>query len=80
MNIDIVRESINLPLLQKGDHVVVHKVGAYNMTQWMQFISMRPAIVMIDTNSKCHKIREAETLEYLEQLEHIPEHLRNFKL
>jgi len=41
MNIDVVRESITMPMLQKGDQVVVHKVGAYNMTQWMQFITYR---------------------------------------
>ena len=28
MNIDIVRESITMPLLEKGNHLVVHKVGA----------------------------------------------------
>jgi diaminopimelate decarboxylase len=76
MNIDIVRESVNLPLLNRGDHVVVHKVGAYNMTQWMQFIAMRPNIVLIDTNNETHIIRQAETLDYLEQLEVIPEYLK----
>ena len=35
MNIDVMRQSANLPLLNRGDKVVVHKVGAYNMTQWM---------------------------------------------
>jgi diaminopimelate decarboxylase len=54
MNIDIVRETVNLPLLNRGDHVVVHKVGAYNMTQWMQFIAMRPNIVLIDTINQTH--------------------------
>ena len=76
MNIDIIRESVVMPLLEKGNQVVVHKVGAYNMTQWMQFITLRPAIVMIDTENKTHIIRKAETLEYLEQNEQIPEHLQ----
>ncbi len=75
MNIDVLRDSVNLPLLQKGDHVVVHKVGAYNMTQWMQFITMRPAIVMIDVKDKVHLIRGSENLNYLEELEKIPSHL-----
>ncbi len=79
MNIDIVRESVNLPLLNRGDHVVVHKVGAYNMTQWMQFIAMRPNIVLIDTNNQTHIIRKAETLEYLEQVEVMPEYLKTNK-
>ena len=80
MNIDVVRETVNLPLLQKGDQVVVHKVGAYNMTQWMQFISMRPSIVMIDENETMHQIRKPETLAYLESLENIPDHLQQIKL
>ncbi len=79
MNIDIVRESVSLPLLNRGDHVVVHKVGAYNMTQWMQFIAMRPNIVLIDTQGRTHIIRKAENLDYLEQLELIPEHLQTKK-
>ena len=75
MNIDVVRQSVNLPLLNTGDHVVVHKVGAYNMTQWMQFIQMRPNVVMIDTQGNPHLVRQAESLEYLEQLEKVPGHL-----
>lgn len=79
MNIDIVRESVSLPLLNRGDHVVVHKVGAYNMTQWMQFIAMRPNIVLIDTNNQTHVIRKAETLDYMEQLEVMPAYLQKNK-
>ena len=75
MNIDIIRDSINLPLLNPGDQVIVHKVGAYNMTQWMQFITQRPAIVMIDEKGQPHLIRQAETLEYLETPELVPNHL-----
>jgi diaminopimelate decarboxylase len=77
MNIDTIRESVNMPLLEKGNHVVVHKVGAYNMTQWMQFISLRPNIILIAADNKIHVIRKAETLEYLQSFEHIPEHLKN---
>ncbi len=80
MNIDKVRESVNLPLLNRGDQVVVHKVGAYNMTQWMQFIAMRPNVVMIDMKGEVHLIRKNETIETLTDLESIPEHLKTFKL
>jgi len=75
MNIDVVRESITMPLLEKGNHVVVHKVGAYNMTQWMQFITLRPNIVLIDNDNNTHVIRKAETLENIQSNEQIPEHL-----
>jgi diaminopimelate decarboxylase len=79
MNIDIIRESVNLPAMEPGDNVVVHKVGAYNMTQWMQFITMRPAVVLIDENQRPHVIRKAETLEYLEMPEVAPVHLQQVK-
>jgi len=77
MNIDVVRESITMPLLEKGNHLVVHKVGAYNMTQWMQFITLRPNIVLIDNENNTHVIRKAETLEYLELNEQVPDHLKH---
>lgn len=80
MNIDIIRENITLPPLTRNDHVVVHSVGAYNMTQWMQFIALRPAIVMIDLNNKPHLIRKRETLQSLENEEVLPAYLKTFKL
>lgn len=76
MNIDQLRESIALPLLSPGDTVVVHKVGAYNLSQWQQFIQLRPNVVLIDTTGQVHLVRTAETLEYLQQLEQVPAHLR----
>ena len=76
MNIDVIRESVNLPVMTPGDKVVVHKVGAYNMTQWMQFITTRPAIVLIGDNRQVHLVRLAETLEYLEMPEIMPSHLK----
>ena len=76
MNIDIVRESVILPLLEKGNQVVVHKVGAYNMTQWMQFITLRPNVVLIDNENNTHIIRHAETREYIESVEQVPEQLK----
>ncbi len=80
MNIDVIRESINLPPLNKGDNVVVHRIGAYNMTQWMQFITLRPKVVMIDTNGKTHIIRESESKEYVSELEITPDYLNNIDL
>jgi len=75
MNIDVIRENISLPLLNAGDKLVVHKVGAYNMTQWMQFITNRPAVVLIGENRQVYQIRLAETLEYVETPEIVPKHL-----
>lgn len=80
MNIDVVRESVNLPLLNKGDDVVVHRVGAYNMTQWMQFIQMRPKVVLIAMDGTTHIIRDNEDLNTMLKYEHLPKHLSEFKL
>ena len=75
MNIDVVRSAIQFPLLQKGDHVAIRRIGAYNMTQWMQFITFRPNIVLIDTNKKTHIIRKAENNATFEFQEVVPEYL-----
>ena len=75
MNIDVLRENVNLPMLNAGDHIVVHKVGAYNMTQWMQFITTRPAVVLIDEQHQPHVIRQAETGDYVGLVERVPFHL-----
>jgi diaminopimelate decarboxylase len=75
MNIDVVREAISFPLLKKGDNFVIKRVGAYNMTQWMQFITYRPKVVLIDTKGKMHIIRESENLDSISGLEKLPDHL-----
>jgi diaminopimelate decarboxylase len=75
MNIDVIREDAPLPGLTTGDHVVLHPVGAYNITQSMQFITYRPAVVMIDTERKVHVIRRRENLDYVQALETVPGHL-----
>jgi len=80
MNIDVIRENVTLPPMKRDDHVVVHTVGAYNMTQWMQFIAMRPAVVMIDLDEKAHIIRNRESLDTIENVEVMPEYLKKFKL
>jgi diaminopimelate decarboxylase len=59
---------------------VVHTVGAYNMTQWMQFISMRPAVVMLGLDGKSHLIRKRETIENIEANEVMPQYLSTFKI
>lgn len=75
MNIDVIREAVAFPLLKKGDSFVIKRVGAYNMTQWMQFITYRPRVLLVDTGSKVHIIRESEDLETIRNLERIPDHL-----
>lgn len=80
MNIDCLHEDIVLPVLKKNDYVVLFYVGAYNMTQWMQFISLRPNIVMVTEEGAVELIRQSENLEYIMSLEHLPEKLKEFSL
>ncbi|MCK9212206.1 MAG: hypothetical protein M0P61_15305, partial [Ignavibacteriaceae bacterium] len=76
MNIDCVRESIVLPPLNKGDQLVIEYVGAYDMTQWMQFIQMRPNVVMIMEDGTVELIRKSENLDYLLDREVLPVKLK----
>lgn len=75
MNIDMLRDQMQLPLYKKNDHVVVSRVGAYNMTQWQQFITYRPNVVLIGPDCRPHLIRKAESLEVFTRLELTPDHL-----
>ncbi len=76
MNIDVVADQAHLPPLPRGSRLIISPVGAYNVTQWMQFIRPRPAVVLIDKEGHPHLIREAEDLEDLVARERLPEHLR----
>ncbi len=80
MNIDVIRGNVLFPLLKKGDHYVIKRIGAYNNTQWLQFITLRPNVVMIDTTGTPHIIRKAETLDSLNQHELTPGHLGQFNV
>lgn len=80
MNIDVIRKNTLFPLLKKGDPFVIQRVGAYNNTQWLQFITLRPNVVLIDMNSDVHVIRRAETQDSLNQFEQTPEHLQSIHL
>ena len=69
MNIDVIRDAINIPHAKVGDQLVIERVGAYNMTQWMQFITYRPNVVLIDLEGKMHIIRKKEELNSLKSFE-----------
>ncbi len=75
MNIDCIRESIVFPNVKKDDLLVIDYVGAYDMTQWMQFITMRPNVVMIMQDGSVELIRKAEDIDYIEQQEILPSSL-----
>jgi len=76
MNIDIIAENITLPPLDRGTVLTIWPVGAYNVTQSMQFIRYRPNIVLIDNDSNVHLIKKADDLDYVVEKEILPEFLK----
>jgi len=75
MNIDVVDDKISLPPLSRGDRLVISTVGAYNNTQWLQFIEYRPNVVLVTETGEVELIRAAEDLSDLERREHLPPRL-----
>ncbi len=69
MNIDVIRDIINFPHVKSGDQLVIERVGAYNVTQWMQFITYRPNVVLIDTEGNVNIIRKKESMETFKNAE-----------
>ncbi len=80
MNIDVIRDSVMLPIMHKGDKLVVLYVGAYSVTQWMQFITLRPNVVLVNENGEAELIRRAEKNEDVTRPEILPERLQEFNL
>ena len=77
MNIDTLRVGLPLPPLAPGHRLVIQPVGAYNVTQWMQFSQLRPAVVMVDGDRRVVLLRRGETLDDVKGQEPpLPPHLR----
>ena len=76
MNIDVVDEGLLLPRLPLGKRLILSPVGAYNVTQWMQFIQYRPAVALIRTSGSVELIRARESLQSVELNEQLPEDLK----
>jgi diaminopimelate decarboxylase len=76
MNIDVLDEGTLLPPLRRGTRLIFSPVGAYNVTQWMQFIEYRPAVVMVGEDGTVDVIREREDLTDVERRERLPDRLR----
>lgn len=72
MNIDVMRDTMQFPAMRPGDHVVFRNVGAYNVTQWMQFISYRPAVVLIGQDGRHSLMRRREDLQSILEHEETP--------
>lgn len=77
MNIDVMRSSVWLPPLDIGDSLLFSPVGAYNNTQWQQFIQYRPSVVMVHENGDVSEVRSPDTLETMLSQEKMPASLAN---
>lgn len=75
MNIDVVHPSTLLPPVDPGDQLVIRPVGAYNVTQSMQFIRLRPAIVLVGEDQQVDLIRAAESVDDVKRNELVPARL-----
>jgi diaminopimelate decarboxylase len=64
-----------LPPVKVGDTLIFSPVGAYNNTQWLQFIDYRPNVVMVEKDGNVSLIRAAEDLGVVTQQERLPKHL-----
>jgi len=76
MNIDVLDEGTLLPPLRRGTRLIFSPVGAYNVTQWMQFIEYRPAVVLVGEDGSAEVIREREDLTDVERRERLPDRLK----
>jgi diaminopimelate decarboxylase len=61
MQVDIIESGLLLPDLKKGDIIKIPVVGAYELSQSMQFTRTRPAVISIN-NKKVILIHRKETL------------------
>jgi diaminopimelate decarboxylase len=66
---------VQLPPMTVGDRLVFRNVGAYNVTQWMQFITLRPAVVMVGAEGRVAVLRRAEVEDDFAAIEEVPEWL-----
>ncbi|MCD4820080.1 MAG: diaminopimelate decarboxylase [Candidatus Cloacimonetes bacterium] len=76
MNIDVVLENVSLPPLNRGTKLILSPMGAYNVTQWMQFIRYRPAVCLIMEDGSLELIRREENLQDVITPEIVPEKLK----
>jgi diaminopimelate decarboxylase len=76
MNIDVLQMNASIPPVRRGDLLVIPQVGAYNLSQSWQFIYLRPTVVAIE-EGQVYVIREAETREYVQAKETLPDQSRS---
>lgn len=76
MQIDVIKERASLPTPEIGDPLLIGNVGAYCVSQSMQFIRTRPAVILLGENGP-EVIRRRETWRDVFGLDTVPERLRH---
>ncbi|MBI4896614.1 MAG: alanine racemase [Candidatus Aenigmarchaeota archaeon] len=61
MQVDLLESGIMIPKLQVGDLIIIKTCGAYELSQSIQFIRARPAVVCVD-GKQVTLIRRPETM------------------
>lgn len=61
MQVDLIESGISIPELKEGDILIIKSVGAYELSQSMQFIRERPSVVSISTNGGINLCQRKET-------------------
>ena len=74
MQIDSINDSVHLSSTNVGDIIVFSNVGAYNLTQSMQFIQTRPAVILLGPHGS-EVIRKKETWRDIFSLDSVPDRL-----
>lgn len=67
MQVDLIESGIELSKLKEEDILIVKNVGAYELSQSMQFIRERPAVISISFNGKINLCRRKETYKDIMQ-------------
>ncbi|MBI4577568.1 MAG: diaminopimelate decarboxylase [Planctomycetes bacterium] len=75
LDADVLRDRVRLPPMVPGDRVAFLDAGAYNISQSLQLVRGRPAVVLVDPAGRAHVIREAEDPRRLAERDRLPAHL-----
>ena len=69
MQVDLIESGIELPKLEEGEILIIKTVGAYELSQSMQFIRGRPAVISISPSGEINLCRRKETYKEILQCE-----------
>lgn len=75
MQVDVLRERTILPNMSLGSPLMISNVGAYCITQSMQFIQPRPAVVLLGPRG-VEEIRRRETRSDIFDMDRVPARLK----